>query len=113
MTPFILKILLQFCVTLNEPGRLISISGAFQIKGFTGRQNLLCHSDAFAQRFVLWEQPFRQLDLVVSGSSRKGGELLPRGGLTDQSVHESWSFEDFGGQKLVADHQCRIVHIQS
>ena len=73
----------------------------------------LYHSDAFAQRFVLWEQPFRQLDLVVSGSSRKGGELLPRGGLTDQSVHESWSFEDFGGQKLVADHQCRIVHIQS
>ena len=76
MTPFILKILLQFCVTLNEPGRLISISGAFQKKGFTGRQNLLCHSDAFAQRFVLWEQPLRQLDLVVSVSSRKGGELL-------------------------------------
>ena len=24
--------------------------------------------------------------------------------LTDQSVHESWNFEDFGGQKLLADH---------
>ena len=24
--------------------------------------------------------------------------------LTDQRVHESWNFEDFGGQKLLADH---------
>ena len=37
VTPFILKLLLQFCMTLNEPGSLITISGAFQKKGFCWR----------------------------------------------------------------------------
>ena len=58
-------------------------------------------------------------------SSRKGGELLQEEVcqaevcgevfpqkffdqveefLTDQSEHDSWNFEDFGGQKLLADH---------
>ena len=40
-------------------------------KGFCWQVKPLYHSDAFAQRFVLWEQPFRQLDLVCELKKRR------------------------------------------
>ena len=43
----------------------------FRKKGFCWQVKPLYHSDAFAQRFVLWEQPFRQLDLVCELKKRR------------------------------------------